>query len=218
MRYQIYIVEDHPLMREGYAGLIGRQADMELCGEAASGVEALSGILERRPDAVIADISLGGSFSGLELTKRLLAVEPGLRILAVSALDEASYAERALRAGALGFVSKGEPVSEVVQAIRKVAEGHVYVAERLRSRFLRRFAGQAGEGGGSLVGSLSDRELETFELIGRGLMTKQIAEAMVVSPKTIETYRANIKAKLGLETSAELARSAATWVADSLTE
>jgi DNA-binding NarL/FixJ family response regulator len=204
-------------MREGYAGLIARQSDMEVCGEASSGVEALSSILEKRPDVVIADISLGSGFNGLELTKRLLAAQPDIHILVVSALDEAAYAERALRAGALGFLSKAEPIAEVAQAIRKVAEGHVYVAEKIRSRFLRRFAGRTDGSGGSPVECLSDRELETFELIGRGLTTRQIADAMFVSPKTIETHRANIKAKLGLETSAELASCAATWVAGSLT-
>lgn len=202
-------------MREGLSALIRRQQDMELCGEAASAAEAVEQITKVHPDLALVDISLGDSFNGIELTKRLTGLEPDLRVLIVSAHDESLYAERALRSGALGFVSKAEPVTEVIHSIRQVAEGKMYVSERIRDSLLRQYLDRGGWEEQSAFAILSDRELETFELIGRGMTTRQIAEAMAVSPKTVETYRANIKQKLVLDNSTELTRHAAMWVADS---
>lgn len=211
MKYRIFIVEDHPIMREGYASLIGREAGMEICGEAATGHEALERIPQASPDLVLIDISIPG-INGIELIKRLQHQAPDLPLLVVSAHDETLYAERVFRAGAKGYVMKHEAASIVVRAINEVLAGELFASERIRNKFFHRYLGGTASAEGTPLEELSDRELEVFQYLGRGYSTREIAEAMLISPKTVETYRANIKNKLGVESSAELTRRAVLWV------
>ena len=208
---RIFIVDDHPVVRLGYASLIDVEADLEVCGQAGSAEEALQQIPEADPDLVIADLSLGG-LSGIELLKRLHARSPELLLLAVSMHDETLYAERALNAGARGYVMKEEMNHVVAAAIRRVLAGGVYLSAAMSDKVLRQYAGHSGHGTQSPIERLADRELETFEHLGRGLTTREIAEAMHISPKTVDTYRSRIKEKLALDTTAELSRRAALWV------
>lgn len=205
--YRVFLVEDHPVVREGYASLIEREPDLVLCGEAGSGPDAIDRIPKAAPDLALVDISLP-QMSGLELIKNLSTIRPEMTMLVVSAHNEALYAERALRAGAQGYIMKHEPVPRLLDAIRTVLRGDLYLSEHLRTSFhahrLKRPA--------SLLDVLSDRELEVFEYLGRGLTTRQIAEAMMISVKTVETHRANIKQKLDIESLPELLQRAVVWV------
>lgn len=208
---KIFIVEDHPVMREGYATLIQREEGLSLCGEAASAAEALERVPESGADLVLVDISLGG-VNGIELMKQIKALCPDLPMLVVSAHDETLYAERALRAGARGYIMKHEIVSAVLEAIRKVLRGEVYLSDQMRARIVQLHVSGAVGLETSPLERLSNRELEVFEHLGRGLTTRQVAEALHISPKTVETYRANIKEKLGLENTNELLQRAVLWV------
>ena len=212
MSARIYIVDDHPVVRLGYASLIDAEAGLDVCGQASSAEEALQQIQEAAPDLVIADLSLGG-LSGLELLKRLHARSPELLLLVVSMHDETLYAERALSAGARGYVMKGEVSDVIITAIRRVLDDGVYLSAAMSDKVLRQYAGHSDHGAQSPIERLADRELETFEYLGRGLTTREVAEAMHISPKTVDTYRSRIKEKLALDTTAELSRRAALWVA-----
>lgn len=206
----ILIVDDHPLMRKGLALTLEEETDLRVIGEAASAEEALKLVDEIEPDLVIADVSLPG-MSGLELVKHLHAVQPKLPILVVSRHDEALYAERAIRAGARGYIMKLEADEVIVKAVRHVLRGGVYVSDEIKERML--LSMMAGvEAGQSPLEVLSDRELEVFELTGRGLGTRDIAERLHLSVKTVESYRARIKTKLNLSTAAELMQHAVQWV------
>jgi DNA-binding NarL/FixJ family response regulator len=210
--YKIMLVDDHPIVRHGLGLLIDQEDDLEVCGETESAVETLDKIGEVTPDIVVADISLQGS-SGLELTKALKEKLPELPVLILSMHDEALYAERALRSGARGYVMKQEPADTVITAIRKVLEGGVYLSEGLSSRMLREFVdGNKVETEKFGVESLSDRELEVFELIGRGHSTRKIADRLKLSIKTIETHRAHVKQKLKIDNATELVHRAFHWV------
>ncbi|MEX0601169.1 MAG: response regulator transcription factor [Rhodothermales bacterium] len=215
MTSQIFILEDHPVMRHGYRALINAEMDLEVCGEAGTAADALEKISRAAPDLVIADISLNG-MNGIEFIKRLRAERPGLEVLVVSMHEESLYAGRALQAGASGYLMKSEAESRVVPAIRKVLGGRYYVSDRIQEKIMLQFAGRmtAEESVGQEDPStqLSDRELEAFELHGRGLSTREMAEAMDISPKTIATYRGRIKSKLGIESTPELVRRAVLWV------
>ena len=211
MTHQIYLVEDHPVMRQGYATVIGQQVDLSICGEADSADEALRDVLSAEPDLVVLDLSLKGG-SGLELIKDLQAQAPELPILVVSMHDESLYAERALRAGARGYLMKSEADTLVVKALREILGGGVYLSESMNAQLLMRFAGRASPAEGSSIGTLSDRELEVFEYMGRGLTTREIAEELVLSPKTIDSYRSRVKEKLNIDTNAQLRRRATMWV------
>ncbi len=210
-RARVFVVDDHPLVRRGLAALIGQAPDLEICGEAPGHQEALSAITESRPDIVLVDISLRAS-NGLDLIKDIRSAQPALITLVISMHDETTYAERVLRAGARGYLMKSEANSTIVEAIRKVLKGEIYVSEPMAMRLLQRIAGAGPRQGGSPIDTLSDRELEVFVLIGGGMGTRQIAERLQLSPKTIEAHRAHIKKKLGLPTSAELIRNAIRWV------
>lgn len=211
MKKRILIVDDHPLVRKGLALTLEAEPDLEVCGQAASAEEALGMLDEVRPDLAIVDISLPG-MSGLELIKHLHAWNPELPVLVISRHDEALYAERAIRAGARGYVMKIEAVDVIVKAVRRVLAGGLYVSQEVSERLLMSMTGHRRAAGQSPMELLSDRELEVFELTGQGLSTREIAERLHLSVKTVESYRARIKAKLGLRTAAELMQHAVQWV------
>ncbi|MBY0525897.1 MAG: response regulator transcription factor [Gemmataceae bacterium] len=209
---RILIVDDHPAVREGLAIRISRHADMAVCGEAADVAEALQMVASARPDVAIIDIALKTG-NGIDLIKRIKAHNPTVRMLVLSMYNETLYAERALRAGALGYITKGSDTDKVIDAIRRVRHGKVYLSEPMAEELLSRVVGgEARHGDGPPVENLSDRELEVFELIGQGMSTHQIADKMRLSPKTVETYRSRIKEKLNVKYSTELMQRAVQWV------
>jgi DNA-binding NarL/FixJ family response regulator len=208
---QVLIVDDHPFMRRGLAQTINDQTGLDVCGEAGSVAEALL-IMERcTPQLAVVDISLGAE-SGIELIQAIRARWPETKVLVSSMHDETLFAERALRAGALGFVNKGEPPDVFVAALQRVNSGQIYLSERMTNRMLDQVLTDKVEVSRSPIETLSNRELEVFEMIGKGLATKQIASRLGLSPKTIETYREHIKQKLNLKNATELTRNAVQWV------
>ncbi len=215
MKRTVFIVDDHPMMRRGYASLVNAEPDLAICGEAATASAAIVGVEETAPDLVIADISIEGT-NGIELTKQLLSQQPNLPVLIISMHDEALYAERALQAGARGYLMKMEGDESVLQAIRRVLDGHVYVSDAVQDRLLYQHIGQqrphAGDEATTALQALSDRELEVFEMIGRGYPTREIADRLSISPKTVESHRAKIKSKLAVDTATDLMRRAIRWV------
>jgi DNA-binding NarL/FixJ family response regulator len=206
---RIFIVDDHPLVREWLGNLIHQQPDLVVCGESESAPVALSSLAAAQPDLVIADINLKNS-SGIELIKDLKTMHPNVPVLVLSMHDESLYAERVFRAGARGYVNKRETAQKMIEAIRRVLEGRVYVSEKTAEVL----AGKTIHGGGlskSAVELLSDRELEVFDKLGEGIGTRQIAEEFHVSVKTIQAYCARIKEKLNLGSATELLREAVRW-------
>jgi DNA-binding NarL/FixJ family response regulator len=210
-RRKILIVDDHPMMREGLAQLIGNDPSLEVCGEAGDAHDAVEKINSLKPDLVLTDITLPGK-NGLELIKDIQTMHPGVLVLVISMHDEALYVERVLRAGARGYIMKQEGGKKIAQAIRQVLEGQVYVSEKMSAKILEIFSGHRANVASSPVEKLTDREFEVFQLIGQGVETKQMAEKLHLSTKTIEVHRANIKAKLQVNTMAELIRYAVRWV------
>jgi DNA-binding NarL/FixJ family response regulator len=210
-RTKILIVDDHPMMREGLAQLIGSQQDMTVCGEAGNAHEALEKVRLLKPSLVLADITLPGR-DGLELIKDIQALEAGVSVLVLSMHDESLYAERVLRAGGRGYVMKQEGGKRIMEAIRQVSAGHIFVSEKMSAKILEIFSGHRSEGGHSPVETLTDREFQVLQYIGRGVGTKEMAKELHVSPKTIEVHRANIKVKLQIKSMAELIRFAVRWV------
>jgi DNA-binding NarL/FixJ family response regulator len=209
---RIFVVDDHPMIREGLAAQIANQPNLNLCGEAEDMAEALSRIGAAEPDLVIVDISLKNG-NGIDLVKRLKAKDPSLVILVWSMHPENLYAERALRAGARGYVSKGKSASQIMDAVHTVLDGRTYLSPEMSEKLLGRVIGGGHqEMTASSVETLTDRELEAFEFLGQGMTTQQIASKMHVSRKTIETYRARIKEKLGLANAVELIQHAVQWV------
>jgi DNA-binding NarL/FixJ family response regulator len=206
---RVLIVDDHPVMRRGLREALTAEPELEICAEAADISEAIDQTRKSKPQLAIVDVSLP-SGSGLELTKQLLAINSSLRILFVSMHDDAVFAERALRAGALGYINKSRPADELLDAVRKVARGEIALSQPTSDRLVRRGVRPAQQPVTG-VESLSDRELEVFELIGRGLGTREIAERLCLSTKTIETHREHIKTKLNLESGTELSRHATLW-------
>ena len=208
----ILIVDDHPAVREGLALRINGQPDMRVCGEAADVAEALKVVAETNPDLAVIDISLKNG-NGIELIKRIKSHNGSIRMLVWSMHNESLYAERALRAGAMGYIHKEHATDQIITAIRTVLEGKVYLSEPMATQMLDRMVhGGNVPLGRSPIESLSDRELEVFSLIGQGKDTHTIADTIKVSPKTVETYRARIKEKLDLHNSIELVRRAVQWV------
>ena len=208
---RLFLVEDHPVTREGFAQLINYQPDLEVCGQAGTAAKAITGIEELAPDLAIVDISLTES-NGLELIKQLKSRSPSLPVLVLSTHDEALYAQRAVRAGARGYVMKQAPTREVMNAIRTVLGGDLYLSDPLRSRLVREHLDGRKREQGTEVEGLSDRELEIFGLIGHGDTTRRIATKLHVSVSTVETHRAHIKEKLSLRNAMELVRRAVEWV------
>lgn len=210
-KHRLYLVEDHPVTREGLARLLNFEPDLHVCGQAGSAAKALAEIPAAKPHLVVVDISLDGT-SGIELIKSLVIRDAAPAILVLSTHDEVLYAERALRAGAKGYIMKHEPTDEVMKAIRKVLRGGVYLSERMQSRLVGLVAGGGSAASGSDIERLSDRELEVFTLLGMGQSTTQIGASLHVSGSTVATHRAHIMEKLQLENSRELVRRAIAWV------
>jgi len=207
---KIYIVDDHPLMRKGMAMTLENSVEFEVCGQSESAEEALGEIPGLKPDGCVIDISLPG-MNGIELVKTLLAQMPDQKILVVSRHDEELYAERAIRAGAKGYLMKLEAGDVLVSAVRQIMNGEIYLSDKIGSQLIMKIASGQSTGDNPLE-ILSDRELEVFELTGKGLSTKDIAKRLHVSVKTIDTYRARIKEKMHLKTANELIRRAVQWV------
>ena len=209
---RILIVDDHPMMRQGLAQLVNNEPDLAVCCEVENAHQALAAIDKARPDLVLADITLPDK-SGIELIKDIQAIHPGLAVLVISMHDESLYAERVLRAGGRGYIMKHEGGKKLMEAIRQVLSGQIYVSEKMSARILESFSGRRFPGAGrSPVENLTDREFEVFQLIGQGNGTRQIAEKLHLSVKTVEVHRVNIKTKLKLQSATELIRFAVRWV------
>jgi DNA-binding NarL/FixJ family response regulator len=207
---RILIVDDHPMMRKGLAQLIDNEPDLKVCAEADTAGQAIDLVAKQKFDLALLDISLPDK-NGLELIKDIRALRPELPVLVVSMHDEMIYAERVLRAGGRGYIMKQEGGGKFLAAIRQVLTGQVYVSQQMSSRILEVFSGRQPENYGSPVRKFSDREFEVFQLIGQGIGTREIAEKLHLSVKTVEVHRANIKEKLGLKTATELVRYAVRW-------
>jgi len=208
---RILIVDDHPLVRTGFAQLIGDCADLEVCGEAGDMAEALRQIDATSPDLAIIDLSLAGG-SGLDLIERIRSRDKDILMLVASMHDETLYAERVLAAGARGYINKQEAQDSIIRAIRQVLSGKVYLSQQMTDRLLSGMVNSNGEKRD--IDSLSNRELQVFELIGEGVSSSQIAEQLNLSIKTIETHQAHIKKKLGLGSAHELNQRAIRWAMD----
>jgi DNA-binding NarL/FixJ family response regulator len=203
-------VDDHPLVRERLAEVINREPDLIVCAEAEDRHQAIETIRIRKPNLIIVDITLKNS-DGVELIKDIHARWPGLLMLVVSMHDESLYAERVLRAGARGYITKQEATRSILRAIRRVLEGQIFLSENISSQIIGRLMDSAPGQATEPVESLADRELQVFELTGRGLNTRQIAERLHIGVKTVETYRHRIREKLKLEHPTDLLRAAITW-------
>ncbi len=208
---KIFLVDDHPVTRQGIAMLIDQEADFIVCGEADNGPLAVELIPKVSPDMAIIDISLKTT-SGIELLKDLKTLMPDLPVLVMSMHDESLYAERALRAGARGYVMKDEPSEVVLIAIRRVLAGELHLSERVKEKMLNRLAHGRKDQVAFSMDTLSDREMEVFQLIGNGFGTRQIAERLNLSVKTIDSYREHLKLKLQLESGADLVHHAIQWM------
>jgi DNA-binding NarL/FixJ family response regulator len=203
-------VDDHPLVREWLTTLIQKNSDLLVCGEAADVASALTGISLSEPDLAIVDLSLGPG-SGLELIRSLCSDHPGVKVIVLSMHEELVYAERTIRAGASGFIMKRESAGKIIEAIRSVLDGNMYVSSDLMALFARKFVNSPTQPGARPISELSDREFEVFKLLGQGYEIMEIAKTLDVNHKTIHTYCMRIREKLKLETSAELLREALRW-------
>lgn len=208
---RVMLVDDHPVVRHGLAQAIGHAGDLEVCAQAGSASDAMSMFDEAAPDVVVIDLSLEDG-SGMDLIKQIKSASPHTKMLVASMHDEHLYAERALRAGAMGYVNKEESMDKIVEAIQQVMRGRIYLSSAMADQVLNRVARGDEEPEQSPVQTLSDRELEVFQQIGRGLTTRQIAEKLHLSPKTIETHREHIKTKLNVSNNNQLVRYAAQWM------
>ena len=209
-KLKVFLVDDHPIVRQGLAQMINREPDLTVCGEAQEAASALQAISTERPDILIVDISLVGP-DGLELVKNIRLRHSSLPVLILSMHDESIYAERALRAGANGYIMKHEAAERVLVAIRQVLNHEIYVSERVASRMLHHYITGSPAAGQSPLADLSDRELEVFRLIGEGHSTRAIAEELHLSVKTVESHQAHIKDKLSLKNGRELVQHAIQW-------
>ena len=208
---KILIVDDHPMMRQGLVQLINHEPDLAVNAEAETAEQAVSMIGESTPDLVLADISLGGK-GGLELIKDIQSLRPGLPVLVISMHDESLYVERVLRAGGRGYIMKQEGGKQIMQAIRHVLSGQIYVSPKMSGRILEVFSGHRAASGSSPIEQLTDREFEVFQLIGQGKGTRNIAEQLHISVKTVEVHRQHIKEKLKLNDAPALASYAVRWI------
>jgi DNA-binding NarL/FixJ family response regulator len=208
---KVLLVDDHPVLRAGLGKLINQEADMMVCGEAEDGPTAFDLAGKLAPDIAVVDVSLKGS-NGIELIKNLKARFPDLLTLVLSMHDESLYAERALRAGSLGYIMKEEAIEQVILAIRKVLQGEIFLSEKMKSKMLQQMANGKGKVVSSPIEQLTDRELEVFRLIGEGYSTRQIAGQLHLSVRTVEAYREYIKSKLSLKNATELVQHAFHWV------
>lgn len=210
---RVFLIDDHPIVRHGIAQLLSAEPGLEVCGEAEDATTALGAVSAADPDVIIVDVSLGAT-SGLDLIRELKQRLPRAALLVVSMHDERLYAERSLRAGASGYVMKDETTDAIVRAIRTVAAGGLFVSDPVSLRLLRLWVTRGARHNGSPWDMLSNRELHVLELIGRGLGTREIAELLHVSVKTVESYRARLKEKMNLRSGIELMRFAIRWATD----
>lgn len=211
-RRRILVIDDHPLLRKGLSALINQEPDLFVSAEAPDGDKGLELLANGEFELVTVDISLPGA-DGIELVKTIKQRFGDLPVLVLSMHDEVLFAERALRAGARGFIMKQEAADSILRAIRRVLEGQIYVSERIATRMLKKLVGGENESGACSLDCLSDRELTIFRLIGKGFGTRQIAEELHLSIKTVESHRAHIKEKLEISTGTELVRCACVWSA-----
>jgi len=210
-RKKVFIVDDHPVVRDGLITLIEHEQDFNVCGDADDAAEALKSISELKPDVVIVDIGLKSS-DGIELTKSIKTRYPRMPVVVLSIHDESVYAERALHAGASGYLMKEAASNDIITAIRTVLSGEIYVSDQMAKKLLGNAFSRKSDIGTDPVAKLSDREFEIFRLIGSGYKVSQIADRMHLSSKTIETYRARIKEKLNITDASKLLRYAIKWV------
>jgi DNA-binding NarL/FixJ family response regulator len=213
-RARVLLVDDHPLVRRGLAELLNRTGDFDCCGEAENSAEAQKALAALKPDLVVLDLRLNNS-DGLDLLKDFKIQDPFVKVLVLSQLDEMTYAERVLQAGARGYVMKENATEEIISAVRRVLSGELYVSPRVHVMAVRRMAGvknNSGDTRATSVESLTDRELQIMQLLGQGFTTKKIAGDLCLSFKTVETHRENIKRKLGLRDAAALVYHATLWV------
>lgn len=210
-KFGVLLVDDHPITRQGVAALIAQDPSLAVCGEADNGPRALELVTKLSPDLAVIDISLKSS-NGLELMKNLKILAPKLPVLVMSMHDEALYAERALRAGAQGYIMKQEASEKILAAIQRVLKGELYLSEKMQEKMLQRIVKAKQEEPGFAIDTLSDREMEVFQLIGNGFSTRQIAAQLNLSVKTIESYREHLKLKLSLDTGSDLVRYAIQWM------
>ncbi len=208
---RVLIVDDHPMMRDGLRQLLSSEAGIEVCGEADDGPAAVALAEKLLPDAAIVDLTLRTG-SGLDLIKDLHLRSPSTAVLVLSMHDEALYAERVLKAGGRGYIMKQEGGKKIVEALRTILEGRIAVSDSVSHRILSSFSGQASSASPQITEQLSDREFEIYRLIGEGHLTKDIADKLHISPKTVEVHRVNIKKKLGISSFPELIRHAVRWV------
>jgi DNA-binding NarL/FixJ family response regulator len=211
VKTRIYLVDDHALIRRGLATLIGAEPDMEVCGQAQDAAAGLREIMKLQPDLVIVDISLKGN-SGLELVKSIKAFSSKIQIVVLSMHHESIYALRVLKAGARAYVMKQDDAQKVLEAIRRIRNGDLFVSENVANQMLNRLVSGNSDDDSSPVSSLSDRELEIVNLIGNGLLTREIAVQLHVSVKTVETHRAHIKEKVDLQNATQLVQFCVRWV------
>src|SRR6202140_3567245 len=210
VKKRVLVVDDHPIVRQGLTLLINREPDLVVCGEAEESMGAMHVLASARPDVLIVDISLNGP-DGLDLLKNIRTTHPNLPVLILSMHDESIYAERALRAGANGYIMKQEATEKVLIAVRRILNGEIYVSDRIANKMLKHYITGSGTLRNSSIADLSDRELEVFRLIGEGHGTRQIAEELHLSVKTVESYQAHIKEKLSLRSARELMQHAIQW-------
>ena len=213
-KHKIVIVDDHPIIRQGLAELINQEDDLVVCGQAEDAHQAMKTISKQEPVLIVVDVSLKDS-NGIELIKDIKVQHPDTTVLVLSMHDESVYAERALRAGANGYIMKQEASEKIIQAIRMVLDGQVYLSDKMAANVMNKLVGAKTDAGVSAIDRLSDRELEVFTLLGQGRGTRQIAQKLHLSIKTIETYRAHIKEKLNLADATELLQHAIQWVNNS---
>jgi len=210
---RILLIDDHPVVRKGIAGALNAEDDLEVCGEAGNASAAKDAVSKLEPDLVVMDLSLGKD-SGLELIKDLKAMHEDLAVLVVSIHDESLFAERVLKAGALGYINKQTALDHIVEAVRVVLRGKIYLSPEMSNRLLYQMASGSKPGGDSPLERLSDREMEVYRMLGEGKGTREIAKNLHLSMKTIETYREHIKDKLNLKDSNEMICHAARWVGE----
>lgn len=209
--FRLLLVDDHPVVLDGYRLMLNAQPDLEVCATAGNVAEALDAVARELPDLVLVDLTMPGR-GGLDLIKDLVVLHPGIKVLVCSMHDEMLYAERALHAGAKGYLTKDSPGPVMLAAIRRVLDGGIYVSDRLAARVLDAFAGARPRGSNSPLEKLSDREFEVFRLFGEGRTAKEIAAKLNLSPKTVSVHRDHIKEKMEFATSAEMIRQAVRWV------